>query len=73
MYPSRYRKVTGAQKSAYFSKAAGCVMFSMRAGKPANPRRCSSMKIRNLFRKRNLSTRAQLTELLVRLSGDIVE
>lgn len=31
------------------------------------------MKIRNLFRKRNLSTRAQLTELLVRLSGDIVE
>lgn len=31
------------------------------------------MKIRNLFRKRNLSTRAQLAELLVRLSGDIVE
>lgn len=31
------------------------------------------MKIRNLFRKRNLSTRTQLTELLVRLSGDIAE
>ena len=31
------------------------------------------MKIRNLFRKNNLSTRAQLTELLVRVSGDIAE
>ena len=31
------------------------------------------MKIRNLFRKRNLSNRAQLTELLVRVSGDIAE
>ena len=31
------------------------------------------MKIRNLFRKRNLSTRAQLTVLLVRVSGDIAE
>ena len=31
------------------------------------------MKIRNLFRKSNLSTRAQLTKLLVRVSGDIVE
>ena len=31
------------------------------------------IRIRNLFRRNNLSPRAQLTELLVRLSGDIVE
>ena len=31
------------------------------------------IRIRNLFRRNNLSTRAQLTELLVRLSGDIAE
>ena len=31
------------------------------------------MKIRNLFRKSKLSTRAQLSELLVRVSGDIAE
>ena len=41
-FANRYRKVTGAQKSAYFSKAADCAIFTVRAGKPANPRRCLS-------------------------------
>ena len=31
------------------------------------------IRIRDLFSKNSLSTRAQLTELLVRVSGDIAE
>lgn len=58
-----------------------CVLFEGRrlcyvqyaGGKARQSTEVFIMKIRNLFRRNNLSTRTQLIELLVRVSGDIAE